>query len=153
MSGTEIKTPIRKANAMLKQTGERPTSNHFQAANDSGERVSPTKPSDDLPYERASLCPGAQPAAEAELVRAIGGALALVASMTVRQGEVSVQQVEYLLKVATKESSVHEGLIIAFTCALLHEIAGSEGIEAQDGQNGHTLCSSLPAMFGLPNLL
>lgn len=123
---------MREAIAMLDEAKEDRAANHLQAAIDTAERVPPMKPGDVLPDESIDRAdPTPQLAADPTLVRAIGGALALFATLIARQGDTSVDEIARLLgiyAIATDETSGDEGLIIACWGAILRDFA-----EAQRG--------------------
>lgn len=124
---------MREAIAMLDEAREQVAAVHLQMAIDVVERIPPMKPGDELPDERFGPSTSApQLAADPALVRAIGGALAVFATLLARRGGSSVDEVADLLGIyalATQETSADEGLIIACWGAILRDVA-----EAQRGE-------------------
>ncbi|NBB42305.1 hypothetical protein [Sphingobium yanoikuyae] len=123
---------MREAIVMLDEAREHRAANHLQAAIDAAERVSPMKPGDTLPDDSIDT-PESTPqlAADPALVRAIGGALAVFATLMARQGGAPVDEVARLLGIyaaVTKERSDDEGLLVACWGAILRDFA-----EAQRG--------------------
>ncbi len=123
---------MREAIAMLNEAGEDFAASHLQAAIDAAARVAPLKPGEELPDENIDPFASTRLPAEPAMVRAMGGALAVIATLMARQGGVSVDEVARLLgiyAVATRETSSDEGLIIACWGAILRDVA-----DAQRGQ-------------------
>lgn len=118
---------MREAIAMLDEAGEGIAAAHLQMAIDVTERIPPMKPGDEMPDESVDTTSPVPPlAAEPTLVRAIGGALAIFATLLARQGGTSVDEISHLLGIyalATQETSADEGLIIASWGAILRDVA------------------------------
>lgn len=122
---------MRDALTLLDEAGESSAARNLQMALDMAERVPIMKPGDELPEDDPPVSP--EMAAEPALVRAIGGALAVIATLMARKDIASVKEVAQLLgiyAVATTETSPDEGTIIACWGAILREVAG-----VQDGES------------------
>ena len=121
---------MREAIALLDAAKEDVAAVHLQMAIDLAERMAPMKPGDALPDDGANTPPfPPQPAADPALVRAIGGALAIFATLIARQGGPSVDETARLLGIyalATKETSADDGMIIACWGAMLRDIADAQ---------------------------
>ncbi len=113
---------------MLDEAGEARAAVHLQAAIDATERKAPLKPGEELPDEDLAA---SEFHSDPALVRAMGGALALIASVMARQGSISLHEIANLLGMyagVTNETSANEGLILACWVAMLRDVA-----EAQRG--------------------
>lgn len=121
---------MREAIALLDEAGEEFAAIHLQTAIDAAERVVPARVGDELAEGEGDASEPQKLAADPALVRAIGGALAMMATLMARQGGVSVEELARLLgiyAVATKETSPDEGLIIACWGAILRDVAEAQG--------------------------
>lgn len=121
---------MREAIALLDEAGEKFSALHLQAAIDAAERILPMRPGDLLPDDRPDAPAAESLTVDPAFVRAIGGALALVATLLARQGSVSVREFSNLLGIyalAVKEKSADEGLIIACWVAIIRDIAEAQG--------------------------
>ncbi|WP_157084639.1 hypothetical protein [Sphingomonas pituitosa] len=120
---------MREAIAMLDEAGEDRAAIHLQAAIDTAERKAPLKPGEEIADETSAVPPRTDLPADPALVRAMGGALAVIASVMARQGDVSLDEIANLLGIyaaATHETSANEGLIIACWGAILRDVAEAQ---------------------------
>lgn len=116
---------MREAISMLDQAGEDRAAVHLQMAIDVAERVPPMKRGDELPEDEIDTSPP-QFRADPALVRAVGGALAVLATLMGRQGGASIGEVADLLGIyaaVTDETSPKEGLLIAYWAGMLRDAA------------------------------
>jgi hypothetical protein len=121
---------MREAIVLLDEAREGVAAAHLQAALDAAERVSPMTSGDELD-DTTDLSDRAPPAADPALVRAIGGALAVIATLIARRGDTSLEEIANLLgiyAVVTDETSAEEGQFIGCWGAMLRDFA-----EAQRG--------------------
>lgn len=122
---------MRETLALLDEAGEMTAAAHLQMAHDIASRISPMQPGDELP-DRPDLCGGEEMAnlvANPALVKAIGGALAVLASLMAREGIASVREIAQqvgLYGVATAETAPDEGLILGCWGAMLREVARAQ---------------------------
>lgn len=120
---------MREAIAMLDEAREDHAAVHLQAAIDAAERNPPLKPGEEIPDENSAFPAPTPIRADPALVRAMGGALAVIATVMTRQGAVSLDEVANLLGIyaaATHETSADEGLIIACWGAILRDVADAQ---------------------------
>lgn len=121
---------MREAIMMLDEAGEDRAASHLQGAIDAAERVSSMKPGDTLPDDSIDTAdPSPQLAADPRLIRAIGGALSVFATLIARQCGTSVDEIARLLglfAVVTSETADEEGLIIACWGAILRDAAKAQ---------------------------
>lgn len=115
---------------MLDEAGEDLAAVHLQTAIDVAERIPPIKPRDELSGDCFDTSASTRRLpADPTLVRAIGGALAVITTLMARQGGASVDEVARLLGIyalATKEACDDEGLIIACWGAILRDVAQTQ---------------------------
>jgi hypothetical protein len=110
---------IRQALAILDESGESTAAAYLQHALD----ILPEGPMDDGGESRLR--------SHIPVIRAMGGALALVATMIGRGGDVSLDEFSRLLgiyAVATSESANDEGMVLAYWASMVRDVA-----EAQPG--------------------
>lgn len=123
---------MREALALLDAAHARDVAAHLQMALDVAGRIPPMKPGDELPEDGA----GSRPiAADPALVRAMGGALALFATLLARTGVAPVDEIGRLLgiyAVATGETERDEGLILGCWAGMLRDVAQDQNGEAAD---------------------
>lgn len=120
---------MREAIALLDEAGEAHAAVHLQAAIDAAEPKAPLKPGEELPDENLAVSAPASFRSDPALVRAMGGALALIATVMTRQGGVSLDEVADLLGMyagVTNETSADEGLILACWVAMLRDVAAAQ---------------------------
>lgn len=123
---------MREAIAMLDEAREDLAAVHLQAAIDVAERVPPLRPGDELPDDAAEASPSPDLVADPALVRAIGGALAVFATVMQRSDPVPLGEIARLLgiyAVLSSETCQQEGLILGCWGAILRDAAqiGGEG--------------------------
>lgn len=117
---------MREAIILLDKAGEGLSAIHLQAAIDATGRGRSTGSEGETMGANGGAAPIEQLEADPALVRAIGGALAVMATIMARQGSATVGEVARLLgiyAVVTKEASPQEGLIIACWSAILGDAA------------------------------
>lgn len=121
---------MREALNLLDEAGEDEAALHLQWAHDIAARVPPMQPGDELPEGVVGPCHDKielpELALDPALVRAIGGALAVFATLMARKGISPVDETANALglyAVATSETSAQEGLIIGCWGAILREVA------------------------------
>lgn len=117
---------MREAISMLDEAGDSIAAVHLQMAIDVAERGTATGEGDELPDDDADT-PGLR--ADPALVRAIGGALAVMATLLARQGGPPLDEVANLLGIyatVTKETSAEEALLIACWGAMLRDAAEAQ---------------------------
>ena len=121
---------MREALALLDAAKAREVAVHLQMALDVADRIPPMKPGDELAEDDA----GSRPiAADPALVRAMGGALALFATLLARTGVAPVEEIARLLgiyAVVTGETERDEGLILGCWAAMLRDMAQDQKGEA-----------------------
>lgn len=119
---------MREALALFDEAGETLVAARLQAAIDTAERGSP------IHYGRASLDDqlnhmDTPPPADPVLIRAIGGALALLGTVIARQEATPLSEIANLLSIyatATHETSPDEGLVLAGWSAMLRDVANAQ---------------------------
>lgn len=105
---------IRQALEMLDESGERTAAAYLQHALD----ILPEDPRDDTAEYR--LRP------HMPVIRAMGGALALVATLIARGGDVSLDEFSRLMSiyaVATSETADDEGMVLAYWAGMVSDAA------------------------------
>lgn len=116
---------MREAMVLLDETGEGLAAAHLQAALDATERVPPMRPGDELDDTAdASTCTSL--ATDPALVRAIGGALAVIAMLLSRAAITSTDEFANVLSIyATVSAEEHpaEGLALAYWAGVLRDVA------------------------------
>lgn len=129
---------MREAIALLDEAREDKSATLLQAAIDTAERVPPLEPGEQLLDENAGPESTKSPADPA-LVRAIGGALAVLATSMARNGGDSVDELAQLLgiyAVASSETSPDEGLILGCWGAMLRDVAEAQQSAPYDADGG-----------------
>lgn len=110
---------MRVALSLLDEAGEATAAAHLQAALDALAGAEPVEPDDDLMRQAAV-------AADPSMVRAMGGALAVIGSLLEGKGVASMEEISNLLgiyAVITGETAPDEGLMIAYWAGTLREAA------------------------------
>lgn len=109
--------------ALLDEAGERDAAAHQQAAHDALARIAPLRSGDEGQGERPEL---PELDADPALVRAIGSAFALFATLMHRGGPVPLDEMARMLgiyAVISSETSPQEGLILGCWGAILRDAA------------------------------
>jgi len=105
---------IRQALAILDESGESTAAAYLQHALD----ILPEGPRDDVGAAKLRC--------HIPLIRAMGGALALVATLIARGGDVPLDEFSRLLgiyAVATSESDNDEGMVLAYWAGMVRDVA------------------------------
>lgn len=113
---------MRVARSILDDAGETVSAAHLQAALDALVGVKPVEPDEALLRQAAV-------AAEPSIVRAMGGALTVIATLMERRGDTTVEEISDVLGIyatITGETAGDEGLILAFWAATLRDAAQGE---------------------------
>lgn len=120
---------MRVALSMLDEAGEAMASAHLQAALDALAGVEPVEPDEGMLRQAAV-------AADPTLVRAMGGALAVIGTLMERPGSTSVQEISDMLGIygaITAETANDEGLILSYWAATLRDVAqGRNGKQTEE---------------------
>lgn len=112
---------MRVARSILDEGGEAVSAAHLQTALDALAGVEPVEPDERLLRQAAV-------AADPAIVRAIGGALAVISAVIERHGETSMEEVANILGIyaaVTGETASDEGLILAYWAATLRDAVQS----------------------------
>ncbi len=116
-----------EALALLDAAGEKDAALHQRRAHDALARVAPMKRDDDAPAQAPDL---PELDSDPALVRAIGNAFAVFATLMQRGGPVPLDEMARMLgiyAVVTSESSPQEGLLLGCWAAILRDAAHVEG--------------------------
>lgn len=125
---------MREALALLDEAKEDLAGCHLQAAIDTAERIAPANAGHSSLDERLNRT-DTPPPADPVLIRAMGGALALLGTVIGKGEATSLSELSRLLGIyaaATHETSPDEGLVLACWGAMLRDVA-----DAQQGGEGH----------------
>jgi hypothetical protein len=121
---------MRVARSILDEAGEAVSAAHLQTAMDTLAGVEPTEPDEELLRQAAV-------AADPTIVRAMGGALAVICTVMERHGGTSVEEIAKLLgfyAVVTDETASAEGLILGYWAGVLREaVQARSGKDKQGG--------------------
>lgn len=110
--------------SILDTAGEATAAAHLQMASDTLARATPVEPDERVLSHRGDGDPS--------IVRAMGGALAIIAALMERRGPTSVAEISDMLATyaaVTAETASDEGLIPAYWAATLRDAS-----QAQDGK-------------------
>lgn len=124
---------MREAIALLDEAHDDKSAVHLHAAIDMAEQRHPLQPGDELPDENFDPASSIPPPADSALVRAMGGALAMFATLLARSGIIEIGEVANLLgiyAVATSEEDAAEGLILGCWAAMLRDLAEQQNDKA-----------------------
>ncbi|TAJ74161.1 MAG: hypothetical protein EPO45_17335 [Sphingobium sp.] len=117
---------MREAMTLLDQAGEDLAMARLQAVLDTVERISPMRPpGEELPGDMAAGWPDCDRPVDPVLVRAIGGALSVIATVMARQGGTSLEEIARLLgiyAVVNHETATEEGMVIGCWGAMLLDV-------------------------------
>lgn len=120
---------MRAALALLDRARDDTAACHLQAALDTAERVPPLRHGEALPDETASAGEHLGLVADPALVSAIGGALAIIATVLARQGATTVEELANLFglyAVAGRDVASEESLLLGCWGGILREVAGDQ---------------------------
>jgi len=121
---------IRVARSILDEAGETVSAAHLQAGLDALAGVEPAEP-DEATLRQAAV------AADPSIVRAMGGALTVIATLMERQGDTTVKEIGEILGLyanITDETASDEGLILAYWAGTLRDAAEGRRAKGKGGK-------------------